>query len=75
MPTPASPCSAKSWPVKLYSVAFAFQRGEFVAVGVENGESRGLGVYTAGPSPEGSGDAVLSAAGMPQFFLNLARLP
>jgi hypothetical protein len=42
---------------------------------VESGESRGLGVYTALASPEGSGDAVLSAAGIPQFFLNMARLP
>lgn len=60
---------------KMYSVGFAFHRGEMRAVGVENGESRGLGVYTALPSPEGSGDAVLSAAGTGQFFLNLARLP
>jgi hypothetical protein len=60
---------------KLYAVGFAFDRGEVRAVGVENGESRGLGVYTALASPEGSGDAVLSAAGMPQFFLNMAKLP
>jgi len=26
-------------------------------------------------SPEGSGDAVLRAVGLPQFFLNLAKLP
>jgi hypothetical protein len=60
---------------KLYAVGFAFDRGEVRAVGVENGESRGLGVYTALASPEGSGDAVLSAAGIPQFFLNMAKLP
>lgn len=60
---------------KLYAVGFAFDRGEVRAVGVEKGESRGLGVYTALASPEGSGDAVLSAAGMPQFFLNMAKLP
>jgi hypothetical protein len=60
---------------KLYAVGFAFDRGEVHAVGVENGESRGLGVYTAQASPEGSGDAVLSAAGMPQFFLNMGKLP
>ena len=60
---------------KMYAVGFAFHRGEVRAVGVESGESRGLGVYTALASPEGSGDAVLSAAGIPQFFLNMARLP
>ena len=60
---------------KLYAVGCAFDRGEVRAVGVEKGESKGLGVYTALASPEGSGDAVLSAAGIPQFFLNLAKLP
>ena len=60
---------------KLYVVGFGFDRGQVRAVGVEKGESRGLGVYAAPPSPVGSGDAVLSAAGIPQFFLNLAKLP
>ena len=60
---------------KLYAVGFAFRRGEVKAVGVENGESRGLAVYTALASPDGTGDAVLSAAGIPQFFLDIARLP
>jgi len=59
----------------MYSLGFAFRRGDVRAVGVENGESRGQGIYTALPSPQGSGDAVLSAAGIPQFFLNIARLP
>jgi erythromycin esterase-like protein len=60
---------------KLYAVGFAFDRGEVGAVGVEKGESKGLGVHTAQASPEGSGDAVLAAAGIPQFFLNMAKLP
>ena len=60
---------------RMYAVGFAFDRGQVSAVGVESGESRGLGVYTAPPSPEGSGDAILSAAGIPQFFLNMASLP
>jgi hypothetical protein len=34
-----------------------------------------MGVHTAQASPEGAGDAVLSAAGIPQFFLNIAKLP
>jgi len=60
---------------KLYVLGFAFDRGEVRAVGVEKGESRGLGVYTALASPDGSGDAVLAAAEIPQFFLNIAKLP
>ena len=58
-----------------YVAGFAFRRGEVRAVGVDNGDSRGLGMWTAPPSPEGSGDAVLSAAGMPAFFLDVATLP
>jgi len=60
---------------KLYAVGFAFDRGEVRAVGIEKGESKGLGTYTALASPEGSGDAVLAAAGLPRFFLNLAKVP
>jgi hypothetical protein len=58
-----------------YVAGFAFRRGEVRAVGVDNGDSRGLGMWTVPPSPEGSGDAVLSAAGMPAFFLDVAALP
>jgi hypothetical protein len=60
---------------QLYALGFAFDRGEVRAVGVENGESKGLGVYTAPASPAGAGDAVLSAAGLPQFFLDMALPP
>lgn len=60
---------------KVYAAGFAFHRGEVRAVGVESGESRGLNTYAAPASPEGSGDAVLSAAGLEQFFLDMARLP
>jgi hypothetical protein len=60
---------------RLYALGFAFDRGDVKAVGVEKGESRGLGVYRAPASPDGSGDAILNAAGMPQFFLNLGKLP
>jgi erythromycin esterase-like protein len=58
-----------------YVAGFAFRRGEVRAVGVDNGDSKGLGMWTVPPSPEGSGDAVLSAAGMPAFFLDVATLP
>ncbi|MGA2198018.1 MAG: erythromycin esterase family protein [Bryobacteraceae bacterium] len=58
-----------------YVAGFAFRRGEVRAVGVDNGDSKGLGMWKVPPSPEGSGDAVLSAAGMPAFFLDVASLP
>ena len=58
-----------------YVAGFAFHHGEVRAVGVDNGDSKGLGMWTVPPSPEGSGDAVLSAAGMPAFFLDVATLP
>jgi len=60
---------------QLYALGFAFDRGEVKAVGMEKGESKGLSVYTAQASPEGTGDAVLSAAGLSQFFLNMQKLP
>jgi hypothetical protein len=58
-----------------YVAGFAFRHGEVRAVGVDNGDSKGLGMWTVPPSPEGSGDAVLSEAGMPAFFLDVATLP
>jgi hypothetical protein len=58
-----------------YAAGFAFRRGEVRAVGVDNGDSKGLALWRVPPSPEGSGDAVLSAAGMPAFFLDVAALP
>ena len=60
---------------KAYSIAFAFRRGAVSAIGVEGGESRGQNVYSAGASAEGTGDAVLSAAAIPQFFLNATAVP
>ena len=59
----------------LYVVGFAFRKGEVRAVGFENGNNKGVGVWPVQASPEGSGDAILSAAGMPLFFLNIAGLP
>jgi erythromycin esterase len=59
----------------LYVVGFAFRKGEVRAVGLENGVNKGVGVWPVQSSPEGSGDAILSAAGMPIFFLNIAGLP
>jgi len=60
---------------QMYVVGFAFRQGRLRAIGMENGKSTALSVYSAAPSPEGSGDAILSAAGMPLLFLDMANLP
>jgi erythromycin esterase len=60
---------------QIYVVGFAFRQGRLRAIGMENGKSTALSVHSAAPSPEGSGDAILSAAGMPLFFLDMASLP
>lgn len=60
---------------QMYVVGFAFYYGRLRAVGVENGKATALSVYNVPPSPEGSGDAILSAAGMPLFFLDMGNLP
>lgn len=59
----------------LYVVGFAFHRGQLRAVGLENGKAAALSVFNAAPSPEGSGDAILSSAGLPLLFLDIAHLP
>ncbi len=61
---------------KLYVVGFAFRRGEVRAVTMEKGRfTGGPVIHQVPPSPEGTGDAVLSAAGLPQFFLDLRGVP
>jgi erythromycin esterase-like protein len=45
------------------------------AVGVTNGRMTGLVVHDVPPAREGSGDAVLSAAGMSLFFLDMSGVP
>jgi erythromycin esterase len=60
---------------ELYVVGFAFRRGEVRAVGIESGVGKGYADWPVQASPEGSGDAILSAAGMPLFFLNMTGLP
>jgi erythromycin esterase len=60
---------------QMYVVGFAFRQGTLRAIGLEDGKAKALSVYHAPPSPEGSGDAVLSAAGMPLFFLDMGTLP
>ncbi len=60
---------------QMYVVGFAFRRGALRAAGMEDGKAAAISVYNAPPSPEGSGDAILSAAGAPLFFLDMARLP
>ena len=57
---------------QIYVLGFAFRRGELRAVGVEKGNpTGGPAIQQASPSPEGTGDAVLSATGLPLFFLHL----
>jgi erythromycin esterase len=60
---------------QMYVAGFAFRQGRLRAIGMENGTFTALSDYPVPPSPEGSGDAVLSAAGMPLFFLDMASLP
>lgn len=55
---------------QLYTVGYAFRGGELRAVEHDSVLARRVEA-----SPEGTGDAVLSAAGMPAFFLDLRRVP
>jgi erythromycin esterase len=55
---------------QLFTVGCAFRGGEVRAF-----ENHEVTVHAVAPSPEGSGDAVLASAGMPQFFLDMRRLP
>jgi erythromycin esterase len=59
---------------QMYVVGFAFRQGHVRAIGLENGKATALSIYNVPPSPEGSGDAVLSAAGMPIFFLDMTKV-
>ncbi len=55
---------------QLYTVGYAFRGGELRAV-----ENNDVVVRRAAPSPEGTGDAVLAAAALPAFFLDLRSVP
>ncbi len=60
---------------QVYVTGFAFHRGELLAIGVQNGKYEGVATQTIPESAEGNGDSVLSAAGMPVFFLDLRTVP
>jgi erythromycin esterase len=60
---------------QLYVVGYAFRKGGLRAKGPEGGTAADVKVFDAPPSPEGSGDAVLSGAGLPAFFLDLDGVP
>jgi erythromycin esterase len=60
---------------QLYVTGFAFHRGELLAIGVQNGQNSGVAKQTIPEPTEGNGDSVLSAAGMPVFFLDMRRSP
>lgn len=53
-------------------LGFAFNRGSFQAMGARGG---GLQNFTVGPAPAGSLDALLGAAGIPLFALDLRNAP
>lgn len=60
---------------QVYVTGFAFHRGELLAIGVQNGKYEGVAKQTIPESPEENGDSVLSAGGMPVFFLDLHTVP
>jgi erythromycin esterase len=60
---------------QFYTLGYAFRRGGLRAKGPEGGTAADVKVFDAPPSPEGSGDAVLSRAGLPAFFLDLTSVP
>jgi len=60
---------------QMYVVGYAFHRGGLRAKGPEGGGAAEVKTFEAPPSPEGSGDAVLSAAARPVFFLDFATVP
>ncbi len=60
---------------QMYVVGFAFHRGAVRAVGTENGTPGGLANHIVPASQAGTGDSVLSAAGLPVFFLDMQPVP
>jgi len=58
-----------------YAVGTAYRRGQIRAYGVEGNQNKGFGAWPVASAPEGSGDAILSAAGMPLFFLDMRSVP
>jgi erythromycin esterase len=60
---------------KMYVTGFAFRRGQLRATGQPGGRFVDIAVHDVPPAPEGSGDAVLSAAGMPLFFFDISGVP
>ena len=60
---------------QLYVVGYAFRRGGLRAKGPEGGTAADVRGFDAPAPPDGSGDAVLSGAGLPAFFLDLASVP
>lgn len=61
----------KAFGRQMYVTGFAIDTGTVRAIGA-GAQSTGLSSYVIPPAPAGSGTAVLSAAGKPLFFLDLA---
>src|SRR5262249_9023945 len=60
---------------EMYVVGFAFRKGSVRAVGIDDEQLLDLTVCNVPPSDESSGDGILSAAGVPLFFLDMSSLP
>jgi erythromycin esterase len=75
VPKPMGAWLRERYGKQLYVAGFAYRRGEVRAIGIRNGDLGPLQTHTVPASPEGSGDTVLSAAGLPLFFLDTSRLP
>jgi erythromycin esterase len=60
---------------RMYVLGFAVHTGEVRAVTLENGKPIGLALSTIPKADPGTGTEVLSAAGIPSFFLDFRNTP
>ena len=56
---------------RIYILGFAMNKGDVRARALENGRMAGLTTSPVPASPAGTGSAVLSAVGLPMFFIDL----
>ena len=65
----------EAYGAEMIVLGFAFNRGSFQAVGMENGRTTTLRQHTVGPADSSSFDSALAAAGVPVFALDLRKPP
>lgn len=65
----------EAYGAEMVVLGFAFNRGSFQAIGMENGRTTTLRQHTVGPADSSSFDSALAAAGVPVFALDLRRPP